>query len=83
MSRSSTHAGVSVRAGGAAPRVFSLDAHPGLRSGIGCEQEDAGTLARRGEHHALGNAKFHLARREVRDHRASAVRSGPRADRRI
>ena len=38
----------------------SLDAHAGLRAGVGREQEDAGTVAGGGEHHAFGTPNFIL-----------------------
>src|SRR6266702_5649659 len=56
-----------------ARRRASLDAHAGRRTRIGCQKKDAGTVARGGKHHAFGNAEFHLARREVRDHRCEAA----------
>ena len=65
----------------AVPRSF--DAHAGLCAVVGSEQENAGTVARCGEHHALGQAEFHLARRQVGDHRRQAADQVFRAIRRL
>ena len=68
---------------GISPRARSLDPHARLRAVVGGKQEDAGAIARRGEHHAFGQAEFHLARREVRDHRRQAADQQRRIVRRL
>src|SRR3970282_1195275 len=64
--RSQAHASARTSCSGVAsipPDLFH--AHAGLCAGTRGNEEDARPLARGGEHHALGDAELHLARREV------------------
>ncbi len=54
------------------------DLHAGLRAAIGAQEEDAGVVAARGEHHALRYAEAHLARRQVRDEDDEPIRRARR-----
>lgn len=46
-----------------------LDPHSWCGAVVWREQVDAGPVARRRKHHPLGNAKAHLARRKIGNHR--------------
>src|SRR5688572_16842169 len=56
-----------------APRRELFYAHAGLRPRVGANEENPRPVARRGEHHSLRNAEFHLARREIRDDHGQAA----------
>ena len=54
--------------------MFGLfDLHAGFGAGVGAEDEEVLATGTGGEHHAFGDAKAHLARGEVGNHKGEAA----------